>query len=197
MQFTTMEFTNLIRGKNGKGSVCLYRIVLYNLRDKKQSEEIIHGVIVDLSRYNCWWYWFRLWLVSRESLPKQFCSLSDKCSLFQNTIARVSDDAFHKALILTHAEYRFVVSEQLAEMKIDGDIFLEPLSKNTAPSIFASALIAQKRCAEAVLIVLLLDHSIMINMLACRDVFLRVLKRWRIQILSRCRAQPARNGVWL
>ena len=45
-------------------------------------------------------------------------------------------------------------------MKIDGDIFLEPLSKNTAPSIFASALIAQKRCAEAVLIVLPSDHSI-------------------------------------
>ena len=57
----------------------------------------------------------RLWPASRENRPKQFLPLFGPLSTFQETIRRVSDPAlFGRPVIVTNAQYRFLVAEQLA-----------------------------------------------------------------------------------
>ena len=102
----------------------------------------------------------RLWPVSRKSWPKQFCRLIDELSLFQSTIIRVSDAVFQKPIIVTSSEYRFIVSDQLAQINVSGEVYLEPEGKNTAPAVFASAIIAKEKCKDAIIAVLPSDHAI-------------------------------------
>ena len=63
----------------------------------------------------------RLWPVSRESMPKQFMPLVGDRSTFQQTLQRVTDPAlFGRPIVITHADFRFIVAEQLREIGIDG-----------------------------------------------------------------------------
>ena len=82
----------------------------------------------------------RLWPASREGRPKQFLRLLGKNSIFQDTMLRVSDAAlFARPIIITNAAYRFMVLEQLAEIGIEADILLEPMSRDSGPAIAAGA----------------------------------------------------------
>ena len=55
----------------------------------------------------------RLWPLSRSARPKQFLPLTGTLSLFQGTLKRVSDPARYAApIVITNADYRFVVAEQ-------------------------------------------------------------------------------------
>ena len=59
----------------------------------------------------------RLWPASREVRPKQFLPLFGARSTFQDTLMRVSDPTlFERPIIITNAAYRFMVTEQLAEI---------------------------------------------------------------------------------
>ena len=59
----------------------------------------------------------RLWPASREGRPKQFLPLFGTHSTFQDTIHRVLDPAlFDRPIIVTNAQYRFLVAEQPAEI---------------------------------------------------------------------------------
>src|ERR1700738_4916216 len=59
----------------------------------------------------------RLWPASREVRPKQFLPLFGPRSTFQDTLLRVSDPAlFDRAIVITNTAYRFMVTEQLAEI---------------------------------------------------------------------------------
>ena len=84
----------------------------------------------------------RLWPVSRKSFPKQFHSYFSDKTLFQDTLTRVKSSKkinFNDPLIVTHQDYRFIVLEQMEKLKHKfTKIFLEPYSKNTAPSILAA-----------------------------------------------------------
>jgi mannose-1-phosphate guanylyltransferase/mannose-6-phosphate isomerase len=72
----------------------------------------------------------RLWPVSRESMPKQFVSLVGPRSTFQQVLARVADaDLFGRPIVITKADFRFVVAEQLRECGIEADIVLEPMRR--------------------------------------------------------------------
>ena len=62
----------------------------------------------------------RLWPVSRESMPKQFVPLVGPLTTFRQVLARISDPDL--AIIITNAESRFVVAEQLREQGIEADI---------------------------------------------------------------------------
>src|ERR1041384_2684377 len=56
----------------------------------------------------------RLWPVSRESMPKQFMPLIGERSTFQQTLGRITDPAlFARPIVITNAEFRFLVAEQL------------------------------------------------------------------------------------
>ncbi|MGJ8527718.1 mannose-1-phosphate guanylyltransferase/mannose-6-phosphate isomerase [Maritalea sp.] len=82
----------------------------------------------------------RLWPISRSSRPKQFLNLAGSDSLFQQTLKRVSDsDKFAAPVIITNAEYRFLVAEQAQEMGMElGAILLEPIARNTSAAILAA-----------------------------------------------------------
>lgn len=104
----------------------------------------------------------RLWPASRESMPKQFSRLvSESSSTFQATAQRVTDPAaFGRPIVLTHADARFIVAEQLNEVDVDADILLEPERRDSAAAVAVAALHAASRDPEAVVLILAADHVI-------------------------------------
>ena len=68
---------------------------------------------------------------------------------------------FNDPLIVTHQDYRFIVLEQMEKLKHKfTKIFLEPYSKNTAPSILAASLHLHKKNPDSILLMLPTDHLI-------------------------------------
>lgn len=104
----------------------------------------------------------RLWPLSRKNLPKQFLPLTGDSTLFQQTVARTrSIDDIAPPIIVCSEEHRFLVAEQLLEMKVSGaSILLEPAARNTAPAIALAAWHAVKKDPKAILLVLPADHLI-------------------------------------
>ena len=84
----------------------------------------------------------RLWPLSRKQYPKQYLSLTGKNSLLQETILRLSGLAnLSDPIIVCNEDHRFIVAEQLKQIKIDNPtILLEPVIRNTAPAITAAAI---------------------------------------------------------
>ena len=68
----------------------------------------------------------RLWPASREAFPKQFIALIGEESMFQKTLARVKGPMFAPPVIVTHADFRFLVASQMLQMGMQGDMLLEP-----------------------------------------------------------------------
>ena len=99
----------------------------------------------------------RLWPLSRSSFPKQFLVLSgddSNQSLFQQAIQRINaiglstgsagDINVKQTLIVTNEEHRFLVLDQLRELKdLDSTLLLEPVGRNTAPALTVAAFYAQ------------------------------------------------------
>ena len=107
----------------------------------------------------------RLWPLSRKSYPKQFSKLIGAESLFQTTAKRMAGQSlglsFKAPVILTNADFRFIVTEQLTELGIDpGAILIEPEGRNTAPAILAAALYLAKEDPEAILLIAPSDHVV-------------------------------------
>lgn len=109
----------------------------------------------------------RLWPMSREKHPKQLLKLWGRHSLFQNTVLRMNGFAHpsievQPVLTVSNEAYRFIVAEQLREIQsVHSGIILEPMGKNTAPSItLAAELIGAKNDADALMLVMPADHLI-------------------------------------
>lgn len=103
----------------------------------------------------------RLWPLSRKSYPKQFSSLVGDESLFQASAKRLSGEGFSAPIIVTGSDFRFIVTEQLAEVGIEpASILIEPAARNTAPAILAAALDLSARDPEALMLVAPSDHVI-------------------------------------
>ena len=104
----------------------------------------------------------RLWPMSRSARPKQFLVLTGTESSFQDTLRRVSDTRYEAPVIITNAEYRFLVAEQAQELGITpAGVLLEPVARNTTAAIAAAAVFArQKFGADAVIHVLSSDHVV-------------------------------------
>jgi len=86
----------------------------------------------------------RLWPLSRSGFPKQFLALSgdgSSQSLFQQAVERANSVANTKitlgnTLVVTNEDHRFLVLDQLREMKsIHAILLLEPVGRNTAPAL--------------------------------------------------------------
>ena len=88
----------------------------------------------------------------------------DGHTLFQNTVKRFSDSgilSFNHPLTVTHSDYRFFVSEQLKEISFSyGSILLEPLMRNTAPSVLAGCLHICDTAANSIVVISPSDHKI-------------------------------------
>ena len=101
----------------------------------------------------------RLWPVSRESMPKQFVPLVGETSTFQQVLARIMDcDLFARPIVITKADFRFVVAEQLRERGVAADIVLEPLRRDSGPAVTVAAVMATERDRNALVLVLSLIH---------------------------------------
>ncbi|MEY8099411.1 mannose-1-phosphate guanylyltransferase/mannose-6-phosphate isomerase [Falsihalocynthiibacter sp. S25ZX9] len=103
----------------------------------------------------------RLWPLSRKSYPKQFVPLLGDKTLFQASAERLSGTDFTAPLILTNSDFRFIVTEQLAEMGMDpGAILIEPEGKNTAPAVLAAAMWLEKTDPNGLMLVAPSDHVV-------------------------------------
>src|SRR5258705_2966634 len=103
----------------------------------------------------------RLWPVSRESMPKQFVPLVGPESTFRQVLARIaSPDLFARPIVITNADFRFVVAEQLREAGIAADIVLEPIGRDSGPAVAVAAALALERDRENLVLVLASDHVI-------------------------------------
>lgn len=107
----------------------------------------------------------RLWPLSRQSYPKQFVPLLGEETLFRGAVRRLSGGTgafgFARPLILTASDFRFIVTEQLAQDGVEPEaILIEPTARNTAPAILAAALYLMERNPEAVMLVAPSDHIV-------------------------------------
>jgi len=103
----------------------------------------------------------RLWPLSRKSYPKQFVPLVGETTLFQSSAKRLSGPAFGAPMVLTNAEFRFIVAEQLIDIGIDpAAILIEPEGRNTAPAVLAAALWQSRIDPDALMLVAPSDHVV-------------------------------------
>jgi mannose-1-phosphate guanylyltransferase / mannose-6-phosphate isomerase len=103
----------------------------------------------------------RLWPASRENRPKQFLPLFGPYSTFQETVRRVSNPAlFGRPIVVTNAQYRFLVAEELAAIGAQADILLEPVRRDSGPAIVAGSLFARNRDRDCVVVALAADHVV-------------------------------------
>ncbi|WP_333815037.1 mannose-1-phosphate guanylyltransferase/mannose-6-phosphate isomerase [Tabrizicola sp.] len=104
----------------------------------------------------------RLWPVSRKSFPKQFVPLAGQGTLFQAAASRMlGAPGVASPLVITNADFRFIVAEQLAAEGIKpAAIMIEPAAKNTGPAILAAAAHLAGLHPEALLLVMPTDHAI-------------------------------------
>ena len=108
----------------------------------------------------------RLWPLSRSAFPKQFLVLSGKTTLFQQAIDRLQylqseNIKLKETLIVTNEEHRFLVLDQLREMKeLKARLLLEPIGRNTAPALTLAALQAMNSNEDSVLVVTPSDQTV-------------------------------------
>jgi len=111
----------------------------------------------------------RLWPLSRAGYPKQFLVLAGNTSLFQQAVARLAALAgagieVGAPLVVGNEEHRFMVLDQLRELKIEpAAVLLEPAGRNTAPALTLAALQAAQSApggADPVLVVTPADQTV-------------------------------------
>ena len=112
----------------------------------------------------------RLWPLSRAGYPKQFLVLSGdpdhRLSLFQQAVKRLQGLAsdgisVDPPTIVGNEEHRFLVLDQLREMKIEpAAALLEPVGRNTAPAVTLAALAALQGGADPVLVITSADQTV-------------------------------------
>ncbi|GFE52475.1 mannose-1-phosphate guanylyltransferase/mannose-6-phosphate isomerase [Roseobacter cerasinus] len=108
----------------------------------------------------------RLWPSSRRAFPKQFGRLIGEDTLFQSTLKRLTGPEFAAPLVMTNADFRFIVMEQCADIGLaDAQVVIEPALRNTAPAILCAALLLEET-PDALMLVAPSDHII-----SGRDIF--------------------------
>ena len=87
-----------------------------------------------------------LWPLSRESMPKQLVPLLGGETTFQQVLTCISDrELFARPIVITSADLRFVVAEQLCERGLEADVALEPARRDSGPTVAVAAVLAMQR----------------------------------------------------
>ncbi len=104
----------------------------------------------------------RLWPQSRLSFPKQFLKINSNYTLIQETLIRIKNKKlFHPPILICNDEHRFLIAEQLRELKIKPKlIILEPIGRNTTAAVTVASLIIKKLDKNAKILILSSDHKI-------------------------------------
>lgn len=103
----------------------------------------------------------RLWPVSRESCPKQFCRIAEQPSLFQQTLDRLRRmDKFDAPVVVTNERHAPTVNSQLSGLGITACMVIcEPVGRDTTAAI----LLANELCAsndDHLMMIMPSDHTI-------------------------------------
>ncbi len=103
----------------------------------------------------------RLWPLSRQDMPKQFCSMEGQNSLFQNSLDRVdNEEMFNPAIIVCNDTHQSIVSNQLLACNKQVQMtILEPEGRDTAAAIALAVQLAGNN-AEDQFVVMPSDHEI-------------------------------------
>lgn len=104
----------------------------------------------------------RLWPISRKNYPKQFISIDNSgFSMFQRTVQRAKEIGCTNIIIACNEEHKFHVLNQLGN-SLNSQIIIEPISKNTAPSIAVSSFLMANQANNIShnIIVMSADHWI-------------------------------------
>jgi len=133
----------------------------------------------------------RFWPVSTSKFPKQFHDmLGIGETLLQNTYKRLAKVVPHEhILILTNQDYKELVKEQLPKIN-EGQIFLEPTMRNTAPCILLAALKIRKQNPDAVMLVAPSDHWIEDEEAFSKDIHLAFEAAAKKEILITLGVKP-------
>jgi mannose-1-phosphate guanylyltransferase/mannose-6-phosphate isomerase len=108
----------------------------------------------------------RLWPLSRRTFPKQFLVLFGKTTLFQQAVDRLQhlqskNIKLNDILVVTNEEHRFLVLDQLRQMKdLKAKLLLEPVARNTAPALTLAALQAIEGNEDPILVVMSSDQTV-------------------------------------
>jgi mannose-1-phosphate guanylyltransferase/mannose-6-phosphate isomerase len=108
----------------------------------------------------------RLWPLSRTAFPKQFLVFSGKTTLFQQVVERLQAlkgpfVRLNDTIIVTNEEHRFLVLDQLREMKdVKAQLLLELIGRNTAPALTLAALQAVEKGEDPILVVTPADQTV-------------------------------------
>jgi mannose-1-phosphate guanylyltransferase/mannose-6-phosphate isomerase len=101
----------------------------------------------------------RLWPVSRENYPKQFCEFFDQ-SFLKNSIERVRE--YGAPYVITLQSMDVLTERAMNDLKLPKEhVIYEPMGKNTAPAIALMChILSQKGHSKEVLGVFPADHII-------------------------------------
>lgn len=118
----------------------------------------------------------RLWPLSRELYPKQFLNLDGDMTMLEATVSRLDclNDVLNP-LVICNEEHRFIAAEQLRRQnKLNANVILEPIGRNTAPAIALAALHSVTKGDDCLLLVLAADHLIQSNADFCSSINLAI-----------------------
>ncbi len=103
----------------------------------------------------------RLWPASRDSLPKHLLPMLGGPSTFQRTLLRFKDEpGFGRPVVITSADSRFLIGEQLSTVGVAADIILEPSRQDSAAAVAVGARHVAARDPDALCLILAADHMI-------------------------------------
>ncbi len=135
----------------------------------------------------------RFWPFSRSTFPKQFHDvLGTGRTLLQQTADRFREVCPSENIyIVTSAEYKDIVQEQLPELKPD-QILLEPARRNTAPCIAYACYKIGVKDPEANIVVAPADHIILKEEDFVRTIKTALLSTEKEDILVTLGIKPSR-----
>ena len=100
----------------------------------------------------------RLWPESRKTLPKQFIKFFKEKSLFELTLDRlIRFESLKKSIIVTSANYKFIINDILKKRSLQASMLLEPEPKNTTAAIYLAAKFSDEK---DILLIMPSDHLI-------------------------------------
>jgi mannose-1-phosphate guanylyltransferase/mannose-6-phosphate isomerase len=102
----------------------------------------------------------RLWPLSRKAYPKQFVPIIGDKSLLQLTLERLLPITTNDVWTVGAEDHRFMITESLQALGINGTVLLEPQGRNTAAAMAISALWAIENQTNPLLLYCPADHHI-------------------------------------
>ena len=106
----------------------------------------------------------RFWPASRSMYPKQLLPLAGENTMLQETLLRLNgiDDLTDDVLVICNETHRFLVAQQLRDIRVAAKIVLEPEGRDTAPAVALAALMLKDHgeVNSPLLLVLPADHVI-------------------------------------